>query len=504
MRLPRFLRRNVSRLPEGWIRDEGPPDPARTLARSRDGTYHFAHQRWDSRAGVTFGSTVRLVWQRAKTAAASLARAVESRAITSLPWNVGGSRFDKPMASITEATRLGPVFAAGRLLATSISSLPLHTYRKVGRVREQLPDAPLFAKPARHGNLRDWLFRAMTSLVYTGNAVGWVLRRDGLGYPTMIEWLDVNKVHVEDWRPTGPGSYMQPIWRYAGRVIPEEDIVHIAWFPIPMKILGLSPIEAYASQWYSAMNVWEFVGDWFTAGGIPPGTFKNTARMVSQEESNKIKAILTAAIRTHEPLVFGKDWEFTPFTIKPTDAALVELLKLTATDVAAIYGIPAEKIGGQTGSNLTYQTVELQGLDYLQFTLLGWVTLLESHFFDLLPRPRYVKFNVDSIIRPDLLTRHRVYEIARRIGLRSIDELRELDDLPPLPDGAGSSYAPLQVAVSQATAPTTEQAPPTPRDSDDPEEHADEPEADEPRFLFGPAALLALERLRDPVLNGQR
>ena len=50
---------------------------------------------------------------------------------------------------------------------------------------------------------------------------------------------------------------------------------------------------------------------------------------------------------------------------------------------------------------------------------------------------------MDAPVRADLLTRHRVYEINRKIGLRSIDEIRILEDLEPLPNGEGADYTPL-------------------------------------------------------------
>ena len=50
---------------------------------------------------------------------------------------------------------------------------------------------------------------------------------------------------------------------------------------------------------------------------------------------------------------------------------------------------------------------------------------------------------VDGLIRVDTEARYRIHRIAREIGLRNIDELREIEDLTPLPDGQGQSYAPL-------------------------------------------------------------
>jgi hypothetical protein len=49
---------------------------------------------------------------------------------------------------------------------------------------------------------------------------------------------------------------------------------------------------------------------------------------------------------------------------------------------------------------------------------------------------------MDAPVRTDIKTRYEVYELARRIGLKSIDELRELEDLEPLPNGQGATYVP--------------------------------------------------------------
>jgi phage portal protein BeeE len=58
------------------------------------------------------------------------------------------------------ALRLGPVLAAGRLLASTISGMPLCVYRQVGDGRQQeLPLPSLFTQPCAQGTLHDWVFR---------------------------------------------------------------------------------------------------------------------------------------------------------------------------------------------------------------------------------------------------------------------------------------------------------------------------------------------------------
>jgi hypothetical protein len=51
---------------------------------------------------------------------------------------------------------------------------------------------------------------------------------------------------------------------------------------------------------------------------------------------------------------------------------------------------------------------------------------------NLMPRPQYVKANMDHLARADLKTRTEVHEIATRIGLETNPEARAIEDRAPL------------------------------------------------------------------------
>ena len=377
----------------------------------------------------------------------------------SLDWDTG----DAPAPStvdVRRALRLAPVFAAGRLLASNVAMLPLKTYRRSGDDRTQIKTPALFSEPAAHDNLHTWLFRAMTSLAYRGNAVGLITGRDFYDFPTSIEWLDLDQVQVMDSNEYGPGSYTQPIWYYRGRVVDSSDIVHIPWFPVPGKVLGLSPISSFAATVTTGLGAHEYQADWFTNGGVPPGTFQNADKEISQPEAVVLKKRFKSAMRTHEPLVFGKGWEYKPISISDHDARFIEVMKLGATEIASIYGIPPEKLGGERGSSMTYANSEQEAIDFVQQTLMPWLTALEAALTNLLPRGQYVKFNVDALVRPDSETRFANYARARQIGLMNIDEQRAMEDMPPLPDGEGQDYTPLAIlARNQSASPAEPDAP---------------------------------------------
>jgi HK97 family phage portal protein len=354
------------------------------------------------------------------------------------------------------ALRLGAVLAAGRLLAANISAVPVYTYRQAtDGPPQKLSNGSLLTQPCAQGTLHDWVFRAVTSLAYRGNAVGLVTSRDYLEYPTTIEWLDPAWVTCEDrMAPLGePGSFTNPKFFYFGELLPPEDIVHIPWFQLPGRVWGMSPLGAYSTTVSTGLAAQKFSDDWYRSGGVPPGRFRNTNQVVDQADATVIKRRLVSAIQSHEPIVYGKDWEYEPFAISPNEAQFVQTMRLTASQIAAVYGIPPEMIGGETGGNLSYSSPEQRQIELVQFSLLPWLALLESHLSALLPRGQYVKFDADVLVRADLKTRFEVHEKKRLIGWDNVDGLRATENEPPLPGDAGTDYTPLPIAAGAKISP---------------------------------------------------
>ena len=59
----------------------------------------------------------------------------------------------------------------------------------------------------------------------------------------------------------------------------------------------------------------------------------------------------------------------------------------------------------------------------------------------------FARFNFKGRLRGDTLQRYQAYTMARNGSWMNVDEIRELEDMTPLPDGAGTDYwAPLNFA----------------------------------------------------------
>ncbi len=378
-------------------------------------------------------------------------RRTERRSIDSVSWDVGGPS----TVAVTQDRALGlaPVYAAGRHIADNVSTLPLQPFRKVDGARRPMPSLPqLFKLMDDDGTLNDWVFTAVTSLALRGNAVGLITLRDGMGFATGITWLPMHEVHVDD------SAYPRVAWYWRGRRLDPTEIVHIPWFKLAGRTLGLSPIEAYALTISSGLQAQQYGNDWFAAGGVPPGKMKNSAKRVDGREADEIKARLVTAIRSRKPLVYGSDWDYEPIVIPPEQAQFIETMKLTANQVAAIYGIDPTEIGGEAANSQQYSNEEHRQTRRMQ-DLRPWMVRLERKFSSWLPDRQYVRFNADAVIRADLQTRHEVYRVDREIGLLNIDEIRALEELSPLPDGQGQDYTPLGKAASPGSAETPPEPP---------------------------------------------
>lgn len=361
-------------------------------------------------------------------------------------WARGEDGVSPGVRSMEDALRLVPVLAAVSMISTDVSTLPLQSYRRnPSGSRFRIATPAWLGSPTEGLTRVDWVGQAMTSLLLRGNAYGlktsWTA-----GLPTQVTWLHPDRVHVDESAP-------RLRYFYDGRPIETPNMMHVRGMLLPGSRVGVSPIKAAAAMMNNGAEAQAFAREWFRNKARPSTLFRNNNKTLDPEVADKVAERLFAKMRTGRPFVTGSDWEMTSLTLTAEDAGFIMQSKATATQVAAIYGVQAERIGGETGSSLTYSTEELNAIRYVSQTLRPWMVRLETAFSrDLYSAEEYGLFNPDALMRTDAKTRREIYKTDREIGLRNIDELRELEDERPLPDGKGQDYTPL----SKMTAPTRE------------------------------------------------
>lgn len=370
-------------------------------------------------------------------------------------WDAGGPTHPSrnTVYGIDTALGLPALYAGSKILADGVAQLPLHVYQRSRSGRLIKYNGPsVFDKPSVIGTRFDWLFTAMSSLVLQGNAWGLITGRDGFGYPTGIEWLPAEYVQVEEDQDQPLNPIRTRVYAY-GREMkwfgPDKELFHVKGFSTAGRVEGFSPLRMFAMTIAAGMSAAEYGRTWFDAGGFPPGTFQNSEMEVDPDDAAKIRAMLVSSLRRREPLVFGRDWDYTPVTVPPAEAQFIDAMQLNATQIAAILGVPPERVGGEKGS-YTYSNQEQSALQIIE-SLRPWLVRLEQAFSaSCLPRNRVTEFNPDALLRTDLLTRTQIYQIQRTIGMRTVDEIRELENLEPYPDDVGNENLPLAMMQSMA------------------------------------------------------
>lgn len=369
---------------------------------------------------------------------------VEERSISSLPWNVTAGPSGN---GLTSALSLVPVFGAVRDISEGVAGLPVDTFRKVGEDSVPAPNPSFVPKPALIPGVRasgetkhQWLQRAVVSMLLRGNAYGLLSGFGVAGEPTGVRWLNPDAVTYNE---------ASDRFFYQGRQLDDSELLHIPGLVVPGKRLGVTPITACRNAVEAGLSIQDSINQTFRNRAVPSLRMKNNRRTLKATEASKVKERLKALVRAGEPIVLGSDWDLETFGPSAEDAAFVVQSRLNATHIAVIFGLPPERIGGETGASMTYSTTELQGIEFLGRSLMPWILRLEEALSSLLPQPRFVKLNVDSVVRIDSKTRWANHATARQLGARSVNEIRRLEDEQPIGPG-GDDYTPLKTSAPPA------------------------------------------------------
>lgn len=340
--------------------------------------------------------------------------------------------------SPTSSLQLSAVYACRRLLADSIASLPWDAYRKdAGRRVEIDPQPPLLLNPHPEDEVTDfeWKFMCVESLVMRGNFYGLITERDYREYPTRVLPVAPESVLVERDRQTGLLRY-----KMGQTYHPRQNVLHIRLFPVAGSDVSLSPISAAAEAIGLGLAAQQFGARWFGDGAAPSSVLESEANLTADQVRLAQEQWISSHGGRRRPAVLTGGFKWKPISITPEESQFLETRKFQVSEIARMFGVPPHMIGDVERSTSWGTGIEQQSIGFVVYTLRPWLTRIESALSRLLPRGQYVKFNVEGLLRGDIKSRYEAYRVAREGGWMNVDEIRALEELPPLPGGLGSGY----------------------------------------------------------------
>jgi HK97 family phage portal protein len=324
------------------------------------------------------------------------------------------------------ALRLSTVWACVRLLADSVSTLPLHVYR--GDDRDPLPMPRLLQRPsADFPELADWLWACMASLLLRGNCWGVITDRAGAGMlPAQVDLVDPGRVAV-----TTDGEGRRVI-RIGGQEYDRAELFHVKAYPWPGQLEGLSPI-AYAREAIGlGLGAERYAGKFFGDSAVPAGVLTSDQR-IGEDRAEMLQARWEQRHKGRRRIaVLGDGARFQAITIAPEEAQFIETSKANVSTIARYFGIPAEMVNGETAGHMAYSSPEMRSTDLLTFTIRPWLLRVERAVSGLLPSTQRARFNAGGMVRATLADRYTAHESGIRAGWLLPSEVRELEDRPPV------------------------------------------------------------------------
>lgn len=352
------------------------------------------------------------------------------------------------------ALRLSAVWACVGLRAETIASLPLHIKRADKTLADDHPLFDLLRVSPNFDMTSSEFFAAMVaSIDLWGNAYA-VIERAGKRVSALTP-LNPERVSVKRGESGGL------IYRYAvgGRVetYSESEILHLKGFTLD-GVIGLSPIQ------YAA----DIMGGQIAANAAAGREFQNGLKIGGFLQSGV--ATLTAAQREQlrtNLAYFGKPenagkWMvleagMTPsanqhLRINPNDAQLLESRYFGIEEICRAFRVPPPLIGHTDKASSWASSLSNLNQGFLTYSVRPTLVRMEQAMAKKLLTPAErkelaIRFNFRGLLRGNFAEQAQGYVHALSNGWMSIDEVRDLEDYPPLPDGIGADYrAPLNMA----------------------------------------------------------
>ena len=366
-----------------------------------------------------------------------------------------------PETAIRQAT----VFQCCLILSQDTSKLPLKLFRRLEDGGKEARDQDPLYRTLRYkpnGWQTSLMFRQMMHwhLLQRGNFfayINWVGRkRDRKVYELQPLHPDSVTVRQEDDLTL---TYEVALDRFRKERIKQENMLHVTGLTLD-GVVGVSPITFHRETIGVALAA-EKHGALLFGNGARPGGVLYTQKKLSDDAAQRIKRKWEenySGDNAHRVAVLSEvDLKFVPISMTSADAQYLETRKFQRAEIAGLFRVPLHKINDL--ERATFSNIEHQSLEYVVDSLGWWLSCIEQALWRDLLTPwqqeegYFVEHNVLGLLRGDHRARKEYYAAGRQWGWLSINDIRKLENMNPIPNGddymAPANMIPVQQVGQQ-------------------------------------------------------
>ena len=337
---------------------------------------------------------------------------------------IGGDKLTKK-----EALEIPAVRACISLIAQRIASLPLKLYdRSGGEVSEVADDVRAAFLNGDTGDTLNSteLINAWVEDYFLSGGAYTYIEKNSVGRVTGLYYVDSGNVSVN--------FNCQPIYKRYSLMVGGRSYEPYEFIKILRNTggdgRGHSIIEENPLILSVAYNTMKYENQLVKKGGNKKGFLKSKTRLSADAMAELKRAWRELYSNNSENMIILNDgMEFAESSSTSVEMQLNERKLSAASEICSLFGVPPEMLSGKASEGAKTQ--------FFEGCISPLLTIIEAALdSDLLLEAekdhRYFAFDTREMTRGDIQKRYNAYAVALQSNIMQLDEVRRLEDLPPL------------------------------------------------------------------------
>ena len=363
-------------------------------------------------------------------------------AVSAAPAFFFGSSVAGKQVNARTAIQVSTVYACVRVIAETVASLPLNLYQDTDSGSEKAQKHPLYRllHDEPNNEMTSFVLREtlLSHLLLWGNAYCQIVR-NGRGqvialYPLLPDRMTVDR------DAKGNLTYAYAMTEGREVMVPPLNILHIPGMGFD-GVIGYSPVALERNAIGLGMAAEEYGSRFFSNGATPSGvlTHPNTVKNPSALRQSW-NAAYGGTSNSGRVAILEEGLKFERISMPNNEAQFLETRKFQVSEICRIFRVPPHLVGDL--EHATFSNIEHQSISFGMHTIRPWLVRIEQSMNRALLSDSekgrfFVRFNMDGLLRGAYKERMEGYAIARQNGWMSANDIRELENMNPIPSSEG-------------------------------------------------------------------